>query len=137
MPSRAARICVHPGCNSLTYGGQSRCDKHQAEHKQSRKESKARFDEKRGTAAERGYNYDWQLYTKWFLKQPENVICKLHLPGCTLISKCVDHIDPPDGPKDPRFWDKDNHQGSCVRCNSVKGHKCIKGDYDMMEELER
>jgi 5-methylcytosine-specific restriction protein A len=35
----------------------------------------------------------------------------------------VDHIDPPDGPGDPRFWDTANHQPACIHCNSVKGHK--------------
>ena len=59
----------------------------------------------------------------------ENQFCSLRLPGCTFIAQCVDHIDPPDGPDDPRFWDKNNHQPACIHCNSVKGHRKIVGSY--------
>lgn len=120
MPSRAKKPCNYPGCNELIDGGQRYCDKH-------KKQVQQLADERRGSANDRGYTYEWRIYSIWFLKQPENVLCKLQLPGCTRLSKCVDHIDPPDGPDDPRFWDKDNHQGACIHCNSVKGHKKIDG----------
>lgn len=114
MPNRPLRICNHPGCHELVRSGY--CEKHKQQDQQQR-------DQRRGSANERGYTYRWQRYTKVFLANPENVFCKLQMPGCTNISECVDHIDPPDGPDDPRFWDPHNHQGACIHCNSVKGHR--------------
>ena len=116
MLRRPLRPCTYPGCNNLVTSG--RCEKHKTVDNQDRHSE---------TAAERGYNYRWQKYSKWFLKQPENQFCKLQLPGCTNIAECVDHIDPPNGIDDPRFWNTNNHQAACIHCNSVKGHKNLKG----------
>ena len=130
MPNRTMHFCRHAGCDELTE--HNYCPEHEHEHEERRREQFDRYDKQRGSSAERGYDARWQKYSKWFLKQPQNQICKLHLPGCTLIAKCVDHIDPPSGPDDPKFWDKNNHQPACIRCNSVKGHTKIVGRYDMM-----
>ena len=120
MAKRPLRICSYPGCPNLVVQG--RCEKHAI------KKDDKEYDKRRGTAQQRGYTYRWQQYTKWFLRQPENSLCKLALDdGCAVVSQCVDHIDPPDGPDDPRFWDPHNHQGGCIHCNSVKGKKKIKG----------
>jgi 5-methylcytosine-specific restriction protein A len=98
-----------------------RCDKHKAS-------AQKRYDKQRGTPTQRGYNYRWAQYSKSFLNEPENQFCKLQLPGCKNIAECVDHIDPPNGADDPRFWDATNHQAACIHCNSVKGHRNIKGE---------
>lgn len=119
MPTRPLRPCSKPGCPNLT------TERFCAEHKKSEAQ---RYDKERGTAASRGYTYRWQKYVKWFLRQPENAFCKLQLFGCKNISQCVDHIDPPDGPSDPRFWDPCNHQAACIHCNSTKGHRYMKGE---------
>ena len=125
MPNKPMRICNSPGCNQLVSSG--RCPKHT-------KQEQRRYDKQRGSAHQRGYTYRWYQYTKWFLSQPENVFCKLQLDsGCANIAQCVDHIDPPDGPNDPRFWDTSNHQGGCIHCNSVKGHRYIKGEAEPFE----
>ena len=122
MPSRAPHFCNQPGCNVLT--NDTYCDLHRPIHAREQ-------DKRRGTATERGYDNRWRKYSKWFLSQPENQICKLHLDGCTLIARCVDHINPPSGRDDPLFWDTSNHQASCIHCNSVKGHTHIKGEYEL------
>ena len=119
MPSKPKHMCNKPGCPNLTN------DRFCPEHT---KQDQRQQDRRRGSAHERGYNYRWSQYSKWFLKQPENVFCKLQLSGCDNLSECVDHIDPPNGPNDPRFWDVANHQGACIHCNSVKGHRMIRGD---------
>lgn len=122
MPTRSLHFCNHPGCSELvtdTY-----CTEHAVMHVKQQ-------DKARGTAHERGYGYRWQQYSKAFLRKPENQICKLHLPGCTILAQCVDHIDPPDGPKDPRFWAHSNHQPACIHCNSVKGHRKLKGEFEL------
>lgn len=118
MPNKPLRPCRQPGCPELVQGGY--CDKH-------KRDTNREYDKRRGTAHERGYTYRWQKYSKLFLSNPENVFCKLQLPGCTNIADCVDHIDPPNGPDDPRFWDRDNHQPACIHCNSVKGHRKMAG----------
>ena len=118
MPKKALKPCLKTGCNKLTRNGY--CDEH-------KKELQKHYDKQRGSAHERGYDSRWRRYSKWFLSQPENVLCKLQLPGCTRVANCVDHIDPPDGPDDPRFWNPNNHQGACIHCNSVKGHRLMEG----------
>lgn len=124
MPKRPKRPCAYPGCPELVEYPDRYCQK----HKQEKNRSKREYDRQRGTAAQRGYNYRWQKYSKWFLKQPGNQICKLRLDdGCNLIAQCVDHIVPPSGPDDPLFWDPNNHQAACIHCNSVKGKRAIKG----------
>ena len=127
MPDRALRPCKHVGCPALTRDKNGYCTDHSGEARSADK----RYEASRGGSTKQGYTYRWQQYAKRFLSQPENQICKLHLPGCTLIARCVDHIDPPNGPNDPRFWDKSNHQGACIRCNSVKGHKKMKGNFEL------
>jgi len=119
MPVKPLKPCRQPGCSALVAG--SYCDKH-------KRQTQMEYDHQRGTASRRGYDGRWQKYSKWFLRQPGNQICKLRLDsGCTLVAKCVDHITPPAGPNDPLFWDPDNHQASCIHCNSVKGKRKIVG----------
>ena len=114
----AKRTCNHPGCSVLVDSGY--CEKH-------KKQDQRQRDQRRGTAHERGYTYRWQKYGKLFLSNPDNVFCKLQLPGCDNLADCVDHINPPDSPNDPRFWDPRNHQGACIHCNSAKGHRKQEG----------
>ncbi len=109
-------------CGKVIDFGQS-CDACAQKAEQSRKE----YDRRRGTANQRGYTYRWQKYSRHFLSRPDNVFCKLQLPGCTNLADCVDHIVPPDGPDDPRFWDPANHQAACIHCNSKKGRRAQKG----------
>ena len=119
MPLRPLKPCSHPGCPNLT--SERFCPEHARTERQ-------RYDQQRGSAHERGYTYRWSKYSKWFLRQPENVFCKLQLLGCTNLSECVDHIDPVNGSSDPKFWQPENHQGACVHCNSVKGKRKIVGE---------
>jgi len=120
MPNKPKRPCNHPGCPLLVTSGY--CDKHKRQQQQQE-------DSRRGTAHQRGYNSRWARYSKWFLKQPGNQICKLQLDaGCAYVSQCVDHVIPPSGADDPLFWDSSNHQGACIHCNSVKGHRTMRGD---------
>jgi len=133
MPTKSLRFCNHPGCKQLT--DNSYCPDHIAECEAKQAERLKRYDKVRGNAQSRGYTGRWQKASKAFLNKPENQICKLHLQGCTMIATCVDHIDPHNGQGDSRFWDKMNWQAACIHCNSVKGHKKIMGEYDMMKEI--
>ena len=121
MPRRPRVPCNYPGCHELIEAGQRYCARH-------KRQEQKRYDDKRGTAAQRGYGSRWRRYSKWFLRQPGNQICKLRLDdGCAFMADCVDHIKPPNGKDDPLFWEPSNHQASCIHCNSVKGRRAIEG----------
>ena len=123
---RARRLCKAPGCPHLVGHGHRYCDAHIDIEIDEQRRSQERRDARRGSSRQRGYDTRWNKYSKWFLSQPQNQFCALHMDeGCAGVAQCVDHIDPPDGPDDPRFWDYSNHQPACIHCNSVKGHRFI------------
>jgi 5-methylcytosine-specific restriction protein A len=120
MPTKPLRPCAQPGCTELVRKG-SYCEQHRRAKLQAN-------DRRRGSAQERGYTYRWSKYSKWFLSQPGNQVCRLRLDErCALVAQCVDHIVPPSGANDPLFWDTTNHQAACLVCNSIKGRKTIVG----------
>lgn len=110
--------CAHSGCRAMVRG-QARCPAHT---KQQSKEQ----DKRRGTAQERGYTYRWQQYSKAFLSRPENALCKeCEKRGRIVASECTDHIVPHNGSEE-LFWNPENHQGLCIKCNSAKGSRAVK-----------
>lgn len=114
MAMKALRPCRKAGCSNLTRQGY--CEQHKC--------LIGEDDRRRGTAHQRGYTSRWAKYSKWFLSQPGNQLCKLKLDdGCAYIAECVDHIQPVNSPNDPLFFEPTNHQPSCIHCNSVKGHR--------------
>lgn len=122
----ARHFCRHPGCPALVGGSSRYCDAHKADEQ----EAERRQDERRGSARARGYTTRWNKYSKWFLSLPGNQFCKLHIDaGCAIVAQCVDHIDPPNGADDPKFWDANNHQPACIHCNSVKGRQRQPGTW--------
>lgn len=126
MPNRSSRFCAHTGCGNIITAGRY-CEVHQADEI----EAERQRDRKRGGSRERGYTWKWDQYSRRYLMRPENQTCKLHLPGCTLLATCVDHIVAVTGPDDPRFFDPTNHQSSCSHCNTVKGKRTIKGTFEL------
>lgn len=145
MAQKSLRFCKHSGCcNLATQNGY--CETHKYEEKekrliyeQNRKKAMikryGKHTEKRESSSKRGYTWSWAKYSKSFLSKAENKFCCLRLDdGCTIIADCVDHIDPPTGAGDKLFWNKQNHQPACIHCNSVKGHKKIKGKFIFAQE---
>ena len=127
---RARKFCRYPGCPNFVGHGPRYCDTHAAEEIEEQRRNEAARDRRRGSAKQRGYDARWSRYSKWFLSRPQNQFCVLHLDdGCAGVAQCVDHIDPPEGPNDPRFWDYSNHQPACIHCNSVKGHRKLRGNF--------
>jgi len=107
MPPKIKKECSHPGCHELTI--ERYCP--ECQEKYGKQEQKA-YDKRRGSSASRGYGSRWSKASKAFLSKPENQFCVLRLPGCTGIADTTDHIDPVDGPNDPKFWNRDNWQPS-------------------------
>ncbi len=129
---KAAHFCGWPGCNNVTADKycEQHCEEGEAMDRRKKLERLRKYDGRRGSARQRGYDARWDRYSKWFLSRPGNQLCALRLDdGCAIVSQCVDHIEPPRGADDPKFWDTANHQPSCIHCNSVKGHKKLKGEY--------
>lgn len=68
MPPRASRPCAYPGCSGLVASGY--CEKHRYAA------SSSGFG--RGTANERGYDYEWQQFRLRYLR--EHPLCVDCLP---------------------------------------------------------
>ena len=81
---------------------------------------KAESEDKRPSAAERGYDGKWQRFAKFFLMA--NQTCAI----CGAPATCVDHKDMPadvmlevyGGTFD---YDESHYQALCSRCNARKG----------------
>lgn len=119
-------ICATPGCPCVVERG------HCADHRRKR-------DQRRGSAASRGYDSAWQRCRAAFYAAlvAADVVpaCGATLPDvpstgdslCAQEGRLVleeldcDHIQPHDGQSDPRFWDHRNLQLLCHgRCHSRK-----------------
>lgn len=73
----------------------------------------------RASSGARGYGRRWQLYSQSRLKLfPLCIKCQAR--GRTTAAQCTDHIQPVNGPADPRFWDVHNHQSLCHECHGRK-----------------
>lgn len=78
---------------------------------QADKERKARFDQQRPSARERGYTSKWQKAREDFLKvYPRCVMCGQP-------AKVVDHVTPHRGDL-KLFWSRSNWQALCTLCHS-------------------
>lgn len=117
MPTRPKSICRAPSCG-LLIAAPGYCDKH-------KKAVRKQEDERRGTAAERGYDSKWAKARGFYLrKHPLCVYCKRE--GKITAANVVDHIinhklkDAIDSGDEVRiakaralFWDSDNWQSLC------------------------
>jgi 5-methylcytosine-specific restriction protein A len=112
MARRPKKACAHPGCPELIEPGQTYCIKH-------RRQEYKRYDEQRGTAAQRGYGSRWARYARLFKRA--NPLCRACLLGGRVTPVyVVDHITPVTGPDDPLFWEPGNHQSLCETCHNIK-----------------
>jgi len=112
MPRRPRVPCNYPGCPELVEAGQRYCTRH-------KRQEQKRYDDERGTAAQRGYGSRWRRYTLLFKKQ-HPLCAECERQGRVTPVYLVDHIIPVTGPDDPLFWDPENHQGLCEQCHNIK-----------------
>lgn len=109
MPYKPKKPCNQPACHELT--NETYCQQHKRD-----------YDRKRGTAAERGYDWRWNKYSRWY--RMNNPICVMCRNG---PSQHTDHIKAVAGPDDPLFWNPSNHQALCHSCHSRKTVKEDRG----------
>ncbi len=111
MARRPKLPCNYPGCPELIEAGERYCNKH-------KKQNRRYYEDRRGTSAERGYDYRWRKGRAWFLKRhPLCAECKKQ--GKIVAATVVDHIVPHRGDMD-LFWDMDNWQPLCETCHNKK-----------------
>ena len=91
MPIAPPRPCRWPGCPALVSEPRERfCERHRAEHK---READRRTDERRPSAARRGYDRDWRRLRRMILaERPLCVMCLAE--GRVTPATDVDHIVP-------------------------------------------
>lgn len=82
-----------------------------------RRSPRQESDERRGSAASRGYNARWSRSSKVYLDHnPLCVCCAAN--GRVTAATLVDHIIPARRRPD-LFWKRSNWQGLCGRCHNV------------------
>ena len=114
MAIRPKKQCNHPGCPDLTLHGQ--CDKHS-------KQASKRWDSRRGTAQDRGYDGTWQKVRE--MKASRDPLCEECLKH--RIEKPLDivhHIHPIETHPDLRLV-MENLMSLCKRCHD-EIHKVVK-----------
>ena len=101
-----ARPCRKPGCNNLTRNKDGYCDKHSGHDKR-------QADERRGTATERGYDWQWRKVRNQKLKA--NPLCE----RCSQVRSAVlvHHRD-----RNPRNNEWLNLESLCQECHELE-HK--------------
>lgn len=115
MTRRARKVCSRSGCPNLTDRGKGRCDS-----------CDRTADRARGTAAERGYDREWNQLSRDI--RAEEPFCQYLLDGCTGLAEVVDHADGL-GPLGPRGRDRDNLIPACRSCHRRKTNRADGGGW--------
>lgn len=115
MPSKPSRLC--PRCQRVVCGPCAFCRRVAAESPE-RKEAARQYDERRGTAAERGYDRRWSAYSRARLAQ-HPLCASCERMGRLVAAEVTGHIVPSWAAPD-RFWDETNHESLCYACNAVQ-----------------
>jgi len=110
---RPLQACAEPGCPARVARG--RCSVHAVPAPASA------FTLRQGSRQARGYGADWERLRDWFLRQPENVLCRsCEAAGRVTLAQEVDHVVAFERPDDPKRLDPSNLQALCRRCHRKK-----------------
>lgn len=115
MPWLPKRACS--GCGQAVSGPCPTCERKRQQQ----------VDSRRGSARERGYDERWQAESRAWRYDPEHrerLYCAdpFGLHARPKLSECVDHVVPHRG--DPvKFWNRENWQALCLRCNTIKANR--------------
>lgn len=112
MPTAAARPCRHVGCGALVRDGSGFCLAHQADKRINR------FgDDRRGTAAERGYGHSWAKLRARIMRRDAGLCQPCLQVGRVMPAHQVDHVVPKTaGGTDA----ESNLQAICTTCHKAK-----------------
>jgi 5-methylcytosine-specific restriction protein A len=106
MSKAPPRPCRKPGCRKLSKDGSGWCEEH-------RGADKKQADVRRGTATERGYDWQWQKARKWKLR--ESPLCERCIKPRP--AELVHHRD-----RNPRNNAQENLESLCQYCHEIE-HK--------------
>lgn len=81
-------------------------------HMPTRQEVSRDYDQRRGSARERGYTAEWDNEA-WEYRNQNPLCVGCAAIGITRQADLVDHIEPHKGDM-VKFWDRDNWQSSCT-----------------------
>lgn len=117
MPPRPPRPCLR--CGKATTNANRYCDAHK--HIAEERERKARkaADERRGTAAQRGYDSRWRKAREGYLRS-HPLCAECERQGRVTPATVVHHIDHNQWNNDPS-----NYEALCRECHE-KHHKRIR-----------
>lgn len=93
-------------------------------HLPSREQVRKEYDQRRGSARERGYDKQWESFRAWYFSFPCNVLCAC---GCGQLAEELDHIEGFEGKHDPKRLDLLNVAGLTGDCHKRKTILCNKG----------
>lgn len=111
MVTAPGKPCAALGCGVRIEYGQRYCEKHKGQDRK-------RQDERRESAAARGYDSRWNKARKtWLVNHPLCAECERQ--GRVRAAVLVDHIIPHRG-NQKLFWDQSNWQSLCRACHDVK-----------------
>lgn len=108
------RPCRHAGCPELVDRGY--CEKHK---RPNYTESQKRYDKRRGTTSERGYDGRWQRIRLQALQRDCYLCRPCYREGRTTVAVDVDHIIPIKAAPDKRL-ELSNLQSICRECHNKK-----------------
>ena len=89
------------------------------------------YDKRRGSAVERGYDWDWHKRRKWYANR--HPLCEdCESRGLTVMVDEVDHVIPIDGKHDRLRLDTHNLRSRCKACHTMKTRMddWIRGAFD-------
>lgn len=87
MPWKARPPCAVPNCPGLAEPGRRHCAKHASVGARERADARARYTERKGTVAERGYGARWRRFRMMVLR--DRPVCE----DCgTAPSKDLHHV---------------------------------------------
>lgn len=92
MPTRASRICAHPGCNAvIPYGGSAYCDAHRDTHNNNKAKTSRSYDVMRPERHKFYHTARWQKVRNHYIRQ--HPLCEIcFAEGKICMAKIVDHI---------------------------------------------
>lgn len=148
MAYKRLKRCKTYGCPNLHYNDNGYCDScyaaFKAKHPQyydkdgnklSEKAWQKKYDEKRGTASQRGYTYKWRQFARKFLEShPACAMCGAPATVCDHKTDTADMMMDAYGEFD---YDDRNYQALCARCNALKGATSDKDKRQEYYEAKR
>ena len=120
------RACMYPMCSNYAQRRSHYCEKHDAATKAM---SQSMYNERRGTAASRGYDHRWRKLRLMVLRKEP--LCRECGRGATV----VDHVIPHRGDR-ALFNDPYNLQSLCKACHNKKSGRENSGFHHLMYPLD-